>query len=338
MKRLIRFFSMGLIVLSGSILVDTDLSFAQGTTTWTGGVSTDWADASNWDNGVPGSSDHAVINNATFDPVLNVAASVNDLTINAAGFLIVNGQSLVINGNLLVTITNNPGDGFIMTNAADNVTVEGNATFTHVNNNDIATSVGNFTDGVLKFRGHFTQTNGSNSGTRPIFASTGTRVVFDGSNNQNSHFVDSGPSFSRFQDLEIDNIACVTFTSSAVATGTVPILNGNVTSTTSTVTIGDDLVDVVGGRWQALNTTFSGANVGLPAPLATNATFTGGGLLENGFDLTGNLSVAASGKMEVNCHIVSTSGDLTVTITNTVDDGLIMTNASDEVIINGVCL
>ena len=96
---------MGLIVLSGSILVDTDLSFAQGTTTWTGGVSTDWADASNWDNGVPGSSDHAVINNATFDPVPNVAASVNDLTINAVGFLIVNGQSLVINGNLLVTIT-----------------------------------------------------------------------------------------------------------------------------------------------------------------------------------------------------------------------------------------
>ncbi|MEE2993625.1 MAG: hypothetical protein VX603_10690, partial [Gemmatimonadota bacterium] len=81
-----------------------------------------------------------------------------------------------------------------------------------------------------------------------------------------------------------------------------------------------------------------GANVSLPATLTTNATFTGCGLLENGFDLTGNLSVAAPGKMEVNSHIVSTSGDLTVTITNTVGDGLIMTNASDEVIINGVCL
>jgi hypothetical protein len=323
---------MGLIVLSGSILVDTDLSFAQGTTTWTGGVSTDWEDASNWDNGVPGSSDHAVINNATFDPVPNVAASVNDLTINAVGFLIVNGQSLVINGNLLVTITNNPGDGFITTNAADNVT------FTHVNNNDIATSVGNFTDGVLKFRGHFTQTTGSNSGTRPIFSSTGTRVVFDGSNNQNIHFSDTCSGFSRFQDLDIDNTAGVTFTTSAAANGTVTILNGNVTSTTGTVTIGDDLIDVDGGRWQALNTTFSGANVSLPATLTTHATFTGGGLLENGFDLTGNLSVAASGKMEVNSHIVSTSGDLTVTITNTVGDGLIMTNASDEVIINCVCL
>jgi len=222
-----------------------------------------------------------------------------------------------------------------MTNAADEVIINGDAVFTHANNNDQATSVGNFTNGVLKFRGHFTQSNGTNSGTRPIFTATGTKVVFDGANNQNVHFSDVGAAFSRFQDLDIDNTAGVTFTTSAVASGTVTILNGIVTSTTGTVTIGDDLIDAVGGRWQALNITFSGPIVSLPATLMTNATFTGGGLLENGFNLTGNLSVAAGGRMEVNSHTVSTSGDLPVTISNTVGDGLIMTNAADEVIING---
>jgi hypothetical protein len=242
---------------------------------------------------------------------------------------------LVVNGNLLVTITSTVGDGLIMTNAADEVIINGDAVFTHANNNDQATSVGNFTNGVLKFRGHFTQSNGTNSGTRPIFTATGTKVVFDGANNQNVHFSDVGAAFSRFQDLDIDNTAGVTFTTSAVASGTVTILNGIVTSTTGTVTIGDDLIDAVGGRWQALNITFSGPIVSLPATLMTNATFTGGGLLENGFNLTGNLSVAAGGRMEVNSHTVSTSGDLTVTISNTVGDGLIMTNAADDVIING---
>ena len=172
-----------------------------------------------------------MINNATFDPVLNIAASVNDPTINAVGFLIINGQSLVINGNLLVTITNNPGDGLIMTNAADNVTVEGNAVFTHVNNNDQATSAGNFTDGVLKFRWHFTQINGSNSNPRPIFASTGTRVVFDGSGTQNISFSDLGTTFSRFQDLSIENtsLSSVNFNTAIIVNGRL-MAPGNVTS------------------------------------------------------------------------------------------------------------
>jgi len=238
---------------------------------------------------------------------------------------------LVVNGNSLVTITSTVGDGLIMTNAADEVIINGDAVFTHANNNDQATSVGNFTNGVLKFRGHFTQSNGTNSGTRPIFTATGTKVVFDGANNQNVHFSDVGAAFSRFQDLDIDNTAGVTFTTSAVASGTVTILNGIVTSTTGTVTIGDDPIDAVGGRWQALNITFSGPIVSLPATLMTNATFTGGGLLENGFNLTGNLSVAAGGRMEVNSHTVSNSGTrpiFTSTGTKVILDGPGIQNVS----------
>jgi len=71
LNRLIRFFSIGLIVLSGSILFDADHSLAQVTTNWIGGNSTDWDNALNWDNGVPGVSDHAVINDGPFFPTLN---------------------------------------------------------------------------------------------------------------------------------------------------------------------------------------------------------------------------------------------------------------------------
>ena len=268
---------------------------------------------------------------------LTLTQATSDLVINPGSVLTVNGQSLTVGGNLTVTISNTAGDGLLMTNAADVVTVNGAVTFTHVNNNDSATSEGNFTAGVLNVRGNFTQTNGGAVGGSPLqfFASTGTKVVFDGTAAQTVNFLNPGATISRFQDVEINNAAGVNFSSSAVASGTVTIFNGTVTSTAGTVTVGGDLVDAVGNRWQAMNTTFSGGAPSLPATLTTNATFSGGGVIANGFTLTGNLSVAAGGKLVMNGQTVTASGNLTVTISNTAGDGLIMTDGADVLIVNG---
>ena len=246
-----------------------------------------------------------------------------------------NDQTVMASGSLTVTISDAAGDGLIMTNAADSMTVAGNVTFTQVFNDSFATSTGNFTAGVLKVRGNFTQTTPGGPTTSKIFVSTGTKVVFDGTAAQTVNFTTPGVTFSRFQDVDIDNAAGLTFSSSAVANGTVTILNGTVTSTAGTVTIGGDLVDAVGGRWQVMDTTFSGAAPSLPAILTTNATFSGGGVIPNGFTLTGNLSVAAGGKLVMNGQTVTASGSLTVTISDTGGDGLIMTNAADSMTVAG---
>ena len=331
--------------------------------TWDGGGDgSSWDDPLNWDTDtLPGASDDAIIDDpgsitvthSTGTTSINSLTCKENLTFSGGSFTIagastidgsltisggpltVNGQSLTVGGDLTVTISDAAGDGLIMTNAADSMTVAGNVTFTQVFNDSFATSTGNFTAGVLKVRGNFTQTTPGGPTTSKVFVSTGTKVVFDGTTAQTVSFTTPGVTFSRFQDVDIDNAAGLTFSSSAVANGTVTILNGTVTSTAGTVTIGGDLVDAVGGRWQVMDTTFSGAAPSLPATLTTNATFSGGGVISNGFTLTGNLSVAAGGKLVMNDQTVMASGSLTVTISDAAGDGLIMTNAADSMTVAG---
>ena len=81
----------------------TAFTIASSSTTWTGG-STDWADANNWDNGVPTSSlDATIPDGLTNKPVIldGTGASVNNLTINeATGITIFDGGSLIVAGSV----------------------------------------------------------------------------------------------------------------------------------------------------------------------------------------------------------------------------------------------
>ena len=63
--------------------------FPATTLTWNAGASTtDWGTGSNWDLGyVPNSSDNAVITDTSYDPVLDAAREVVDLTINSNAIL-----------------------------------------------------------------------------------------------------------------------------------------------------------------------------------------------------------------------------------------------------------
>ena len=79
-------------------------------TTWTGGTDTDWATASNWDNGVPSSSLDATIPDVTNAPIISAStgARVKDLTINESDGLTINsGGSLIVSGTSTGNITYN---------------------------------------------------------------------------------------------------------------------------------------------------------------------------------------------------------------------------------------
>ncbi|MDA9992469.1 T9SS type A sorting domain-containing protein [Flavobacteriaceae bacterium] len=79
-------------------------------TTWTGGTDTDWATASNWDNGVPTSSLDATIPDVTNAPIISAStgAAVKDLTINESdGLTISSGGSIIVSGTSSGNITYN---------------------------------------------------------------------------------------------------------------------------------------------------------------------------------------------------------------------------------------
>ena len=79
-------------------------------TTWTGETDTDWATASNWDNGVPTSSLDATIPDVTNAPIISAStgAAVKDLTINESDGLNINsGGSLIVSGTSSGNITYN---------------------------------------------------------------------------------------------------------------------------------------------------------------------------------------------------------------------------------------
>ena len=117
-----------------------------------------------------------------------------------------------------------------MTNPADTVIVAGNASFEAAGS--VASGVGNFSAGLLRVGGNFTETRVGASGTT-AFASTGTKVVFDGTGAQTVSFQDPGASSSRFQDVDIDNSAGVTFTSTVYVTGQLTLGAGGVLNQTS---------------------------------------------------------------------------------------------------------
>jgi len=78
-------------------------------TTWTGGISTDWHTGSNWSNGVPNQlTDATIPTGTTFAPTMNANASTKSCTINASATLTISGGNylkvhdgaLTVNGSL----------------------------------------------------------------------------------------------------------------------------------------------------------------------------------------------------------------------------------------------
>ena len=81
------------------------LVFSQpGSSTWLGGTSTDWNDADNWDNGVPGiNTDVQILSGSTYYPVLTGHLGVDttsaEIPYTCAYIIISNGGSLTIDAD-----------------------------------------------------------------------------------------------------------------------------------------------------------------------------------------------------------------------------------------------
>lgn len=112
-------------------------AFTTNTTVWTGGTSSTWNLAGNWDNGIPTSSSLVSIPNVATSPIISSGASAlaGNIIINGSEILTINSvNSLTVNGNLTITgdLTINSGGSLIV-----NGTSTGNLTY-NVNVNNTA--------------------------------------------------------------------------------------------------------------------------------------------------------------------------------------------------------
>ncbi|MFN7313265.1 MAG: T9SS type A sorting domain-containing protein [Bacteroidota bacterium] len=118
------------VVQSGSCPTATS-SFQEVTVTsggvWTGTTSNNWGDASNWCGGVPTSSTNVVIPTGTPNaPIINVAATANNLTIDAGASVSFTGtNSITLSGNLIVNGTFTTTGGTVIFNGTATQNVAG---------------------------------------------------------------------------------------------------------------------------------------------------------------------------------------------------------------------
>ncbi|HWA16175.1 MAG TPA: hypothetical protein VG817_07075, partial [Gemmatimonadales bacterium] len=190
------------------------------TRTWTGAISTDWTNAGNWNGGVPGATDSAVIVAATNSPRLTTGqTTVGALTITG-GILQVNGNALSIARNLTIT-----GGGLQM-EVDDEVTVGGNATF------DGADATNLLTGGELTIAGNFTQL----ASVSPFsFAASGGHITRFPAGTHTISFASPGaPGGSGFADLEVAGNGSVTLATPVWVRGTLDVNAANQVFTSST--------------------------------------------------------------------------------------------------------
>jgi hypothetical protein len=103
---------------TGTMLLDTSFKGY----TWYGTTDTDWLNAANWASccGVPPANADVTIATITFPPVIPVSVAVHDLTINDEKFIIINNNTLTINGAV-------KGNGGISGNFLANLIITGKA-------------------------------------------------------------------------------------------------------------------------------------------------------------------------------------------------------------------
>jgi hypothetical protein len=228
-----------------------------------------------------------------------------------------------------------------MTNAADQVTVTGNATFQGGDHTGLLSA------GTLTVKGNFAQNNGNGN----AFASTGTVVVLNGTSQQQVNFGSPNAANSRFQNLTVNNAAGIRLNTNVVVTGAMT-LNGTTPLTESggrTLTVSGVLTSaagtsilltgfttpsnpVIAGGYTVGTTTYTGSGMSFPVLTYNRITLTGSGSPAGNLSLTGDLQVTNSGaNFTVGGRTVTIAGDLLVTNSAL----LTMTNVADQVIVNG---
>jgi hypothetical protein len=235
-----------------------------------------------------------------------------NLAIGTSGQLDLAGQTVAVAGNFSTASSGR----LVMQASEDRLTVGGNAAFNGSSN------AGDLTDGVLEVAGNFSMPEGSIYRFR---AESSHQVVLNGTTAQSVTFHFSGPTLNRFHDLRIESPGGVSFTTDSHVNGTLTVdaSSALVTGAGRTVTVGDNMVDT-GHRWRVANTQFSGSPA-LPAAMTTHASFIGQATLTNDVNLTGNVTVAGSGRLNLGGHKLEITGNF-----STAGSGRLVMQASED--------
>ena len=215
-------------------------------TNWVGGdgtgtQQTDWTRAANWDNGVPGSGDDAVIGNVTYDP------TIPDGTDPTLGSIQVTTGGQLTAGNNVITLDDVDGSGLAFYLNGTGAFVKGTSTitFTGSSNQYIAINTSNanrtFYNVTVNKTGSgdvYIYQSRDGSSNEPLVISNDLTITARGFNTANDS---SSP--SAYSDLTVTK-QCN--------------LAGTLTCNSSTVSVGSGLTNTLGMRVQGGGTLIGG--------------------------------------------------------------------------------
>lgn len=300
------------VLLCGALLILATAVMAQESKIWTGAASTNWSEAANWQPaGQPQTTSHVILKKAANgnQPILSRDVAVQNLSIELGASLTLNGQRLQIAGDFKVGTSGIALDHLVMTNASDEIIIEGNATFAARTKLEA---------GRIVVRGNFVQ-DAVNIAVQPA----NTVFVFDGATPQTVRFQRpgiSGQSF--FNNLLVSNPAGVAFLSDVHVTGALQLENGGrLTQRDSTGTyFYQQLPRTQGGEYRVRKTYVAGKIVLQEDSALPSA--------EN------DLTILARNALTLNGHRLHVGGDFTVKAYGE-QKHLILADAADALEIDG---
>ncbi len=148
------------------------------------------------------------------------------LIVNMGNSLSLAGHTLTHGGSLTYYCSNTDRDGLRMTDPNDLLVVGDSFTATVPCDHGRCTTEGQLSQGEIRVAGSFTQSHAGGSTGERAFASTGTKVVFNGTGAQNVSFSRPGATRSRFHSAEFGNSGTVTFQTAAAFNGDVLVGSG----------------------------------------------------------------------------------------------------------------
>jgi len=294
-------------------------------TTWTGATSTDWADATNWSNGVPTADLNAVIPVTTNQPTLSTTTTVNFLQINS-GVTLTNSGNLQITGSPIINGVIS-GAGTTTLNGTKGQAIFGVGQF---GNLVVSDTLGVTLNGATTINGDLTLTSakcvlttganvltlkGATSGLGFIATGTTGTIAYNGTSAQTVSNLTAGA----VNNLIINNTAGVSLTAATTYSGTLTLTNGALTNGAFlTVATGKTIVITAGSLVTAptyagtVNLTYNNTaatTTGVEIP--TTATVLSNLIINNAAGVTLNSAATINGTLTLTLGAFNNGANLT---------------------------
>lgn len=246
-------------------------------TTWSGAIDADWANAANWSNGVPDNTLEAIIPaSLSIYPVISTSQNIKNLTV-ASGASITNNDTLNIYGPAVSSNGTLGGNGVYTFAGAVVQTITGSFS---VNNLTLNNNSGIVNNGLLTVNSALTVIAGSITGTAPVY-STDLPVTFTGSGTSASGLI-LNPSSGNVGTLNINGSGTLNMTA-AGTTKNLLLTAGTLNNSSYNITVSESVTRIAGAL--ATAPAYSGS---IPV------TYTGSSAINSGYEVapaSGSISV-----------------------------------------------